>query len=57
MNVLVNSSDIAPRLSNPARYLAIRIESQEDSYKQFAQICKSSSRDCEMIRTIEILLH
>lgn len=40
MEALVNNAEIASTLSNPARYLAIRINSQEDSYKQFAQICK-----------------
>lgn len=43
-NELLNHSEIAGKLSDPTRYLAVRIESDTDTetYKQFAQICKKT---------------
>lgn len=37
-NELLNDSEIAGKLSDPTRYLSVRIESDTDTYKQFAQI-------------------
>lgn len=37
---LLNNAAVASKLSNPTRYLAVRIESDTDTYTQFAQICK-----------------
>lgn len=37
---LLNNSTIASKLNDTSRYLAVKIESDTDTYKQFAQICK-----------------